>query len=301
MRDSRGMRKRGEQGRGRRQGKRRGGKRPVVSWNGGVRWRRWLESGVEAGNDGGREAGVEEDDRFLKDASRGALVALRSGGRGGRGGPERRSTTRVGKKRPSWAAWDLPEVWETRWGNDTRLRGGGEGWKGAVEGWERLSTNRIDSLSRAGVTFLYCRPTSDRARSYPFRPSLCTLALFIYQPSYTWTAWSSRVKNLTFYFSIRHPLTSIRPLRFLFLSLSSSFSSSLPSSSSSSTGRSGLPKALRPGERHRRCRYHGGGREDLLGFLATSIQRFRKARPIDPQTSNNDSAGITIDVGYCSR
>lgn len=44
-------------------------------------------------------AGVEEDDRFLKDASRGALVALQGGGRGG---PERRSTMRVGKKRPSW-------------------------------------------------------------------------------------------------------------------------------------------------------------------------------------------------------
>lgn len=66
-----------------------------MSWNAGVRWRRWFESGVEA------EAGVEEDDRFLKDANRSALVALRSGGRGG---PERRSATRVGKKLPSWAA-----------------------------------------------------------------------------------------------------------------------------------------------------------------------------------------------------
>lgn len=50
--------------------------------------------------------GVEEDDRFLKDASRGALVALRGGGRGG---PERKSTMRVGKKRPSWGGVRLAE------------------------------------------------------------------------------------------------------------------------------------------------------------------------------------------------
>lgn len=37
-----------EQGQRRRERKRREGKRPVVSWNAGVRWRRWFGSGVEA-------------------------------------------------------------------------------------------------------------------------------------------------------------------------------------------------------------------------------------------------------------
>lgn len=79
---------------------------------------------------------------------------------------------------------------ETRWGCERR---GEEMILGCLrvvkdEGGQRVSTNRIDSLSRASVTFLYCRPTSDQARSYPFRLSLCSLALFIYQPSYTWTA-----------------------------------------------------------------------------------------------------------------
>lgn len=110
------------------------------------------------------------------------------------GGEEKVDCEGCGKKRSPWGGAGLTRAVE----KIARVAKGG----GAERG---MSTNRIDSLSRAGITSLYCRPTPDRpARGHPFRFS--NPALFIYQPSYTW----GRVKDVTSRSGIRHPLTSIR-------------------------------------------------------------------------------------------
>lgn len=102
------------------------GRRPRVrlGGDGGLSqgWKRMGGSGEDEG---------EEYDRFLKDVSRAALVALRSGGREGK---ERRSTTTVEKKRPSWGGVRL--AWSVR--DDVRKRywdseGGEEGERVRIE------------------------------------------------------------------------------------------------------------------------------------------------------------------------
>lgn len=106
-------------------------------------------------------------DRFLKDASWGTCCAARRRAR-------RKSAARAVKRN------DHRGGGAGLTGVAGKIAGGGEKRKevGAEKG---MSTNRIDSLSRAGTTSLYCRP--DRAaRSHPF--CFFNPALFIYQPSY---------------------------------------------------------------------------------------------------------------------
>lgn len=109
------------------------------------------------------------------------------------------------------------------------------GRRGEVAGG---STNRIDSLSRAGVTFLYCRPTSDRARGklplspFPSHPCVIYLSAVVYVDGLI-------LARKEPYVLLQHSTPS--HVDSFSLSVSSTFSSP---SSFSFAGRSGLLKAL---------------------------------------------------------
>lgn len=80
--------------------------------------------------------------------------------------------------------------------------------------------NRIDSLLRADVTFLYCRLTLDWTSSHFHLPfCLSASTLFIYQPYRIYMYIASRVRNFTSILEFLSSLDFDSSQPFLFLSV----------------------------------------------------------------------------------